>query len=150
MISSRETISKITLLRSVLILDAAVLGILGFALIIVPRSLARVFQFPNLPDGAHYLLALWGCVLATLAVGYIVAAQNPWRHVVWVQVGILRGFLECIVGLIYVAQGVVTLQQAGFGISMAGAITLLYVVLYPRRARAATAATSQPEPVSPS
>lgn len=119
-------------LRMVLILDASVLLLLGFFLIFMPGRLETVFHFENLPNGVRYLLGLWGCAFATLGFGYTVAATDPWRHVVWVQMGIARGALECLLGIYYVAQGLVTFQQAGVGIIIAGAIAAGYTVLYPR------------------
>lgn len=119
-------------LRLLLIVDAAVLFLLGFLLILAPQQVARVFQFLDLPGGVHYLIGLWGCVLVTMAVGYLAAAQNPIRHVIWVQIGIARGALECVLSLIYLARGVVTFSQAGFGIIVAALIAIAYAVLYPR------------------
>ena len=70
-----------------------------------------------------------------MAIGYAVAATDPIRHVVWVQVGIARGALECILGALYLAWGVVGWQQAGFGIIVAALITIAYIVFYPRKTR---------------
>jgi len=123
---------KQNLLRNVLLLDAAVLFLLGALMIFVPRQVELAFQFSDLPQGVHYILGLWGSVLVTMALGYAIAARDPVRHVVWVQVGIARGGLECIVGAAYLARGIVTFQQAGFGIALAALITLAYMVLYPR------------------
>src|SRR5262245_24168148 len=100
-------------LRVLLVMDAAVLFLLGLVLIVVPRQVAGAFQFPNLPAGIDLVIGLWGCALATLAIGYVIAAQDPVRHAVWVQVGIARGALEAVLGIIYLARGVVTFQQAG-------------------------------------
>jgi hypothetical protein len=119
-------------LRSVLILDAAVLFVLGALLIFAPHQVVLAFHFGDLPAGVNYLISLWGCALATLAVGYCVAATDPLRHVVWVQVGIARGVLECLLGAVYVARGIVTFPQAAFGIIAAVVITVAYIVLYPR------------------
>lgn len=132
---------KQTLLRNLLVLDAAVLFLLGALLIVVPRQVEVAFQFNDLPQGVSYIIGLWGCVLATLALGYAVAARDPVRHVAWVQVGIARGALEFIVGAVYLARGIVTFQQAGFGIVVAALITLAYVVLYPRKSPRVAAAT---------
>jgi hypothetical protein len=115
-----------------LALDAAVLLVLGAWLIIAPGATAQAFRFTDLPVSAHYLLGLWGCALATLSIGYLAAAQDPLRHVVWVQVGIARGALEFVLGIVYVALGVVTLPMALFGIIVAGFIAVAYAVLYPR------------------
>lgn len=123
---------KLTLLRYLLMLDAAVLFLLGALLICAPRSIEAAFHFQDLPIAVSYLIGLWGCVFATLGIGYLVAATDPVRHVVWVQVGIARGALECLLGVLYLARGVVTWQQAAFGIITAAFITTAYLVLYPR------------------
>jgi hypothetical protein len=131
---------KQSLLRSVLLLDATVLLLLGGLFILVPRQVEMAFQFNNPPQGVSYIVSSWGCALATLSLGYAVAARDPIRHIAWVQVGIARGALECIVGVVYVLRGVVEVQQAGFGIVAAALFTVAYLVLYPRAAsRRATA-----------
>jgi hypothetical protein len=130
-------------LRVLLVMDAAVLFLLGVLLILAPQQVAVAFHFENLPAGVHYIIGLWGCVLATLACGYVAAAQDPHRHVAWVQVGIARGALECLLGVAYLARGTVTFAQAGFGIVLAGLVAAAYVILYPR------AAPFPPETASP-
>ena len=82
-------------------LDAAVLFLLGALLILAPAQVERAFQFQDLPPAVGYMIGLWGCGVATLSIGYMVAATDPLRHVVWVQVGIARGVLECALGVIY-------------------------------------------------
>jgi len=124
---------KINLLRNVLMVDAAVLFLLGAFLIFMPAYVERAFHFSNLPEAVSYLIGLWGCVFATMGFGYMVAATNPLRHLVWVQVGIARGALEVIVGVIYLARGVVSWPQAAFGLIVAGIVTAAYIILYPRR-----------------
>jgi hypothetical protein len=76
-----------------------------------------------------YIIGLLGCVFATMGIGYIAAALDPIRHIVWVQVGIARGTLECLLGLVYLARGLVTFSQAGVGILLAAIISLAYVAL---------------------
>src|SRR5207248_11329096 len=122
-------------LRILLALDGAVLFLLGALLILAPRHVEAAFHFKDLPEGVCYIIGLWGCVLVTLAMGYAVAAMDPIRHVVWVQVGIARGALECVLGVLYLAWGVVGWQQAGFGIIIAALITLAYIVFYPSKPR---------------
>ena len=131
---------KLSLLRILLLLDAAVLFLLGALLIFAPHQVERVFQFKELPPAVSYVIGMWGCALATLGFGYYQAAAHPLRHVLWVQVGIARGALECALGLVYLTRGIVTFQQAGFGIIVAGLMTLAYVALYPRQPRLAGAA----------
>jgi len=126
---------KLALLRNLLVLDAAVLFLLGALLIFLPKQVEIAFHFKDLPDGVSYIIGLWGCVLATMGFGYVVAATNPVRHVVWVQVGIARGVVELFLGLVYLVCGMVTFTQAGFGIIIAGLISLGYIMLYPRQPR---------------
>jgi hypothetical protein len=67
-----------------------------------------------------------------MAAGYLAAAQDPFRHVIWVQVGIARGALECLLSVVYLGRGIVTVSQAGFGIIVAALMAIAYAVLYPR------------------
>jgi hypothetical protein len=124
---------KLTLLRYLLMLDAAVLFILGLLLILTPGRVAIAFHFNDLPAAVSYLIGLWGCVFLTLGAGYVIAATDPLRHIAWIQIAIARGALECLLGLFYVAHGIVTWQQSAFGILMAAFMSLAYLVLYPRR-----------------
>lgn len=129
--SAQAAFPRMQLLQLLLGLDAAVLCLLGASLILAPKQVELVFKFKDLPAGVSYVIGMWGCVLVTMAIGYAVAAANPIRHVIWVQVGIARGAFECVLGAIYLARGVVTWQQVGFGIIVAAVITIAYIVLYP-------------------
>jgi hypothetical protein len=120
-------------LRLLLLVDAAVLCGLGLALILAPHKALEAFHFPNLPTGVHYIVSLWGCAILTMSAGYFMAAIEPLRHIIWIQVGIARGAIELIVGAVYLARGVITFQQAGFGLIAAALVTIGYVALYPRK-----------------
>ena len=140
---------KFTLLRGLLILDAAVLFLLGALLIFAPAQVERAFQFRDLPPAVSYLIGLWGCVFGTMGFGYLVAATNPVRHRVWIQVGIARGTLECVLGWVYLARGTVTFQQAGFGVIVAALISIAYLVLYPRKPRLVSVPEAAARPAPP-
>lgn len=126
---------KLRALRIFLVLDAAILFLLGVLLIVVPERVETLSGFSGLGPSVNYILSLWGCALATLAFGYCVASTDPVRHVIWVQVGIARGALELLVGWVCVARGTVTWSQARFGIIVAGLLALTYLILYPRLPR---------------
>ncbi len=130
---SPENSPRIRALRMLMMMDAVVLAGLGVLFIAVPRRIEAVFHFQNLPPGVDYMIGLWGCVFATLGLGYGVAAVDPRRHVLWVQVGIARGLLEVAFGAVCVARGVATWDQAGFGITVAAFIAAAYAALYPRK-----------------
>ena len=133
---------KLKLLRLLLLGDAVVLFILGALFIGAPQHVEHAFKFNELPPAVDYLIGLWGCVLATNGVGCAVAATNPLKHRIWVQVGIARGVLECGLGLVYLGRGLVTFPQAGFGIIVAGLMATAYVILYPRKPRLLTGSNS--------
>ena len=126
---------RASLLRNALLLDAALLFVLGALLILVPRRVEGAFGFQDLPAGVSFILGLWGCGLAAMGIGYVVAASNPIRHLIWIQVGIARGALECVLGLAYLERGTVSFSQAGFGIIAAAFVTVAYLLLYPRQPR---------------
>ena len=116
-----------------MMMDAVVLTGLGALFIAVPRRIEAAFHFQNLPPGVDYMVGLWGCVFATVGLGYTLAAVEPRRNVLWVQMGIARGVLEIAFGALCVLRGVVTWEQASFGIFTAVFIAVAYVILYPRK-----------------
>lgn len=120
------------LLQLALRLDALVLFPLGATLILTPDRAEAAFQFQGLPPMVTYILAMWGCMFITMALGYAVAAGEPVRHLVWVQVGIARGALKVVLGLIYLSRSLVTWEQSALGIIAASTITVAYLALYPR------------------
>ena len=128
-----EDSPKLRLLRMLLAFDATLLFLLGVLFMTMPAWVERVFHFQNLPVGVGYIIGSWGCVFATLAAGYIIAAKDPVRNVAWVQVGIARGALECVFGFICITRGMVTWEQAVPGIAAAAIITCAYTLLYPSR-----------------
>jgi hypothetical protein len=123
---------KLRVTGILLALDAAVLFLLGTLLLVLPQHVLLAFGFVDLPTGVTYIIALWGCCLLTMALGYWKASADPVRHLVWVQVGIARGALEFGVGIIYLLRGIVTFRQAGLGIILAGLFALAYLIFYPR------------------
>jgi len=51
---------KLFLLRGLLIVDAAVLFLLGGLLIFAPAQVERAFHFQDLPPAVAYLIGMWG------------------------------------------------------------------------------------------
>jgi hypothetical protein len=123
---------KLRVTAILLALDAAVLFLLGTLLLVLPRHVLFAFGFADLPLGVIYIVALFGCAVLTMAIGYWKASADPVRHLVWAQVGIARGALECAVGILYLLRGIVTFRQAGLGIILAGLFAAAYLCFYPR------------------
>jgi hypothetical protein len=138
---------KLFLLRGLLVIDAAVLFLLGGLLIFSPVQVEQAFHFQDLPPAVAYLLGMWGCLMATMGFGYLVAATHPLRYRVWINIGIIRGALECALGIFYLVRGTITFQQAGLGTLVAGLLAVAYVALYPRPPRPVVPSqTSAPPP----
>ena len=123
---------KLRVTSILLALDAAVLFLLGTLLSVLPQYVLLAFGFVELPVGVTYIVAIWGCALLTMALGYWKASADPVRHLVWAQVGIARGALEFGVGMIYLLRGIVTFRQAGLGVILAGLFAAAYLIFYPR------------------
>jgi hypothetical protein len=119
-------------LRLLLLFDAATLFVLGAVFIFAPAQVLEVFKFPEVPIQVHYVVALWGCTLGTLAIGTVQAFMDPVRHVAWIQVAIARTGLEVLVGAMFLYKGIVNWNQSGFGIVLTGILCLAFVILYPR------------------
>jgi hypothetical protein len=128
-----ENSPRIRALRMLMMMDAVVLTGLGALFIAVPRRIEAAFHFEYLPPGVDYMVGLWGCVFATVGLGYVLAAVEPRRNVLWVQMGIARGVLEVVFGAMCAFRRIVTWEQASFGIFAAAFIAVAYVVLYPRK-----------------
>jgi hypothetical protein len=130
---SSENLPRVRALRMLMMMDAVVLTGLGVLFITVPQRIEAAFHFQHLPHGVEYLIGLWGCVFATVGLGYALAAVEPRRNVIWVQMGIARGVLEAVFGAMCVLRRVVSWEQAAFGIFTAAFIAAAYAVLYPRK-----------------
>lgn len=129
---------KLRALRILLAVDSAVLFLLGVSFLVVPQYVEFVFGYIDLPLAVTYIVALWGCILLAAAIGYWKASADPIHHIVWVQVGIARGVLECGLGIIYLLRGIVTFRQAGAA-TIAGALfAIAYLIRYPRSSSSAS------------
>jgi hypothetical protein len=130
---SPDNSPRIRALRMLMMMDAVVLTGLGALFVAVPRRIEAAFHFQNLPAGVDYMVGLWGCVFVSLGLGYALAAVDPRRNVLWVQMGIVRGLLEVVFGAVCVVRGLVTWEQGGFGIIIAGFLVAAYAALCPRK-----------------
>jgi len=129
---------RLALLRVIMVADGIVLGLFGLGLILTPRAMFTLFKL-DLPPAAGYIAGLWGALLLTLAAAYVMAARQPLRNLVLVQIGIVRALLETAVSLFYVGSQAITLEQAAAGIFLAVWFAIAYILLFPQ-------AMAYPEP----
>jgi hypothetical protein len=121
-------------LRVVLLMDGVVLCALGLALLIAPHAMWALFGFGGLPPAVNYIVGMWGALMCTMGLGYFLAAREPARSSAWVWAGLIRGVLEAIVSLGYLAAGLVTFSQVWSILFLAAWFALAYIVFFPRRA----------------
>lgn len=120
------------LLRHLLLVDAALLALIGGALIGAPAEVAKVLHMQALDAQTRYIVGILGCVYLSMAPGYLNASLFPYTATPWVQIGIARGLLECALGVYFIARGYLAFQQVSLGLVVGGAVALAYIVLYPR------------------
>jgi hypothetical protein len=118
-------------LRILLVFDAMVLMFIGAGLMMVPGQLLELFHFPAMPRDVWYILAMWGCVLGTMGLGYLNCVLDPLRNISWIQIGIVRGVLEFVFSIVYVAMGIASVEQVWPGILVGAFVALSYLTLYP-------------------
>ena len=121
-----------TLLRLLLILDAAALFLIGAIFIAFPARALSLFGIPSETANMHFVIGIFGTVYATMGIGYLFAAQNPMRNIAWVQVAIGRGIAESLFSIFCVVQGIATFRQAGFSMIVPALVAVGCIVLYPR------------------
>lgn len=122
---------RIRLLRAVLNADGAVLVVLGLLLMFATALIFDIFNMPELTDAVRYITGMWGALLATMGIGYFLAARNPRQSTSWVLVGIFRAVLEVVVSVYYVLTKAVSIQNAWLAVVLAAWFALAYLVLYP-------------------
>jgi hypothetical protein len=135
---------KLSVLRTLVLVDAVVLAMIGVLLIFEPQRIAAFFHFTDLPTTVSYLIGLWGCVMLSLAAAYAIASRDPIRHRLWIDIGIVRALLEAVLGVVSICRGTVNFSQAGFGTILAAALAVAYILLYPRPPRVVQVVASPP------
>ena len=123
--------NKLLPLRLLLVFDSLFLMSVGMGLMLVPGQLLELFHFPAMPSDVNYILAMWGCVLSTMGLGYLNCAFDPLRNISWIQMGIARGTVEFVFSIVYVALGMASLSQVWLGMLVGAFVALSYITLYP-------------------
>jgi len=126
---------RVKLLKVVLNADGFVLVLIGLLLMFASNLMFDIFNMPEMPTAINYITCMWGALMATMGVGYFLAARNPHLATNWVIVGIFRAIFEVVVSVYYVVIKAVSTQNAWLGMALAAWFALAYLVLYPYRKR---------------
>ena len=120
-------------LKVVMIIWAAIAILVGLAYIFFPRQLGEMGGFEKGPDWVLYILALLGiCYIATGAF-VIRAAQDPLKHIMWVQFAIAMSILIVVVAAYSIGRGMVTFSQEGGPLIINAVFAVAFLALYPWR-----------------
>jgi hypothetical protein len=72
----------------------AVVGILfGLGFVLAPEQLCSMFGFEKPPTYVPYFLALLGIAYIIAGVFVIIAARDPLKHIMWIQLAIVWSLL---------------------------------------------------------
>ena len=134
---------RLRLLKIVLNTDGAVLVLLGLLLMFASDQLFIIFKMPEMPEAIRYITGMWGALMATMGIGYFLAARTPHLSASWVMVGIFRAVIEVVISVYYVLTNAVSIQNAWLGVILATWFALAYLVLYPSRKQLAAPTTQQ-------
>jgi len=114
----------------------AVIAILvGLAYIFFPRQLGEMGGFEKGPDWVLYILALLGICYIAIGAFVIRAAQDPLKHIMWVQFAIAVAILIVVVAATSIARGLVTFSQEGMPLIINAVFAVVFLALYPWRAK---------------
>lgn len=121
-------------LRVSMVVWAAIGILVGLGLVFAPQQLGQMEGYStNGPLYIEYFLALLGVTYIALSAFIIRAAQDPMKHIMWVQFAIAWAILCVVIGASSIGRGIVTFGQAGMGLIIDAVFAVLFLVFYPWR-----------------
>jgi len=121
-------------LKVVLIIWAALGILVGLGYIFAPQQVGAMMGFEQGPAYVPYFLAMLGITYVTIGAFLIVAARDPIRNILWVQLAIVWAILAVAAAVYSMMRGFVTFEQAGVGLIIDSAFFVALMALYPYRA----------------
>jgi energy-converting hydrogenase Eha subunit C len=120
-------------LKVVMIVWGVVGALFGLGFVFAPEQLCSILGYEKGPAYVPYLMALVGiaCFVGSLFV--IIAARDPLKHIMWVQLAIVWSLLNGIAGLYFIVKGNVNFSQAGMGPIMDVVFIVAFLIFYPWR-----------------
>ena len=121
-------------LKVAMIIWAVIAILVGLAYIFLPQQLGEMGGFEKGPDWVLYVLALHGISYIATGAFVIRAAQDPLKHIMWVQFAIAVAILIVIVAAYSIGRGLVTFSQEAGLLIVNAVFAVAFLVLYPWRA----------------
>ena len=121
-------------LKIVMIIWAAIGILLGLAFVFFPTQLGAMQGYEKGPAWSPYLHAMLGITFIAIGAFLIVAARDPLRNILWVQLVITLTILMVAVEVYSLIRGFVTFEQVGMSIIIDAVFFVVFMALYPWRA----------------
>ena len=120
-------------LKIAMIVYAAIGILLGLGLVFIPGKLLSASGLENVPSYVLWFELIIGIATIVPSFFYILAAQDPLKHIMWVQFAIVWSFFDLIANLYFVFRGIITFNMAGFVIIIDIIFMVALLILYPWR-----------------
>ncbi len=119
-----------------MMLWAAINILVGLAFIFAPQPLLAMDGFEKGPPYLSYFLAFLGNALLVSGAFVLIAARDPLKYIVWVQLAIAWSLLDTLAAGYFLMEGVVRFSQVGWVPIIDVLFAAAFLVLYPwRKAR---------------
>jgi hypothetical protein len=118
-------------LKIVMIIWAAIAILMGLAFVFFPTQLGEMGGYEKGPAWSPYLHAMLGIAFIAIGAFVIVAARDPLRNIMWVQLVITLAILMVAVEVYSLIRGFVTFEQVGMSIIIDAVFAVAFLALYP-------------------
>ena len=123
---------KNTLLKYTLYFIGTVQIFFGLNFLLAPKMYPQMVNLENAPDWVSWMLIFTSARMLGFGVGMFVAAQDPVKHKLWIQIMIGLQAIDWIGTILYILLGAVNIIQ----VSTASFLPLVFIGLllyaYPR------------------
>ncbi len=112
----------------------AVIGFLyALGFILFPNQLLALFGVSPVPSYVLFFLVLLGNAYILAGIFVILAARDPLKHILWVQLAMAWAVLDLIASLVFIIRGNLTFLQAGNAVVVDMIMLVAFLIFYPWR-----------------
>ncbi len=112
----------------------AVIGfIYALGFILFPNQLLGLFGVSLVPSYVQFFMVLLGNAYILSGIFVILAARDPLKHILWVQLALAWAFLDLIASLVFIIRGSLTFIQVGNAVIVDIIMLAALLIFYPWR-----------------
>ncbi len=110
-------------------------GVVGFlyalGFILFPNQVLAVFGVGLAPSYVQFFLVLLGNAYIVSGIFVILAARDPLKHILWVQLAMAWALLDLIASLVFIIRSRLTFIQAGNAVIVDIIFLAALLIFYP-------------------